>query len=98
MEDKEVEICKQLKEEEAKNKFVRLLKALKGKTIEDAYVDSFKEAGGIELEAVTIEFTDGSEVTFEQTEFADGCRGCFDIYPYLDVTFSKEICDDVIKK
>lgn len=72
--------------QEQRNRFVSQLKALEGKTVKSVEVVEWTNIVKDEaLESVHIEFTDGSNATFSKEEFADGCRGCYDYYQYLDV-------------
>jgi len=74
---------------------VQRLQKMKGKTIEDVALDEITDAGGIEAESVTLKFKDGTSATFSRGEFADGCRGCYDYYYYLDYHYDGGAIDDV---
>lgn len=78
--------AKERKIQEQRNRFIAQLKALEGKTVESVDVVQWTKIDKDEaLESVRIQFTDGSNATFSKEEFADGCRGSYDYYRYLEV-------------
>ncbi len=79
------------KKEVHKQAFRDLLLMLKGKTIEDAYVQEWTEASGEpNPHTVVLSFTDGTEFTVCRECYADGCMGHYDYYYYLGITLSEE--------
>lgn len=63
------------------------LQKIVGKTIERVAIKEWTDAGGVEPQLVELLFTDGTRIEFSQEEFADGCRGSYDYYPYLEVIY-----------
>ncbi len=62
------------------------LLALRGKIIENAYVQEWVTILGEETpNAVVLECTDGTTVRFERECMSDGCRGQYDYYYYLGI-------------
>ncbi|MFF2531390.1 hypothetical protein ACFVS2_21020 [Brevibacillus sp. NPDC058079] len=82
---KEEKERKERKEREQQNRITSMLQQLEGKTIERVTPIKWTTIlDSIEAEAVEILCTDGSTATFSMEELADGCRGCYDYYHYLE--------------
>ena len=80
---------KEQKLKESRERIKNILKYAVGKTIEDVEIGQWSHDYDDEAKAVTLYFTDGSNMSFSQEEAAVGCRGCYDYYHYLDIDFSE---------